>query len=270
MNRALLVGINAYPTAPLRGCVNDVVDMAKFIVKRCGFNITNVRLLVDNRATKREIMSHLGWLLTGVKPGDRLFFHYSGHGAQVSTRTPQGEVDKLDEIICPVDFDWTDDSMIRDKEFHRMFKTVPEGVHFIWVSDSCHSGDLSRFMPKKGESIRAMRSPADLWWRVKTARELNLLPLSLAELARKCHLALIPGCKSSQTSADAVFNGRYNGALTYFLLKTLNEKDKRKLPLSELIPVVAERLEKAGFTQDPAVEGDSGVVGKPFFASSFV
>ncbi|HET7402221.1 MAG TPA: caspase family protein, partial [Usitatibacter sp.] len=31
-NRALLVGINAYPGQPLNGCVNDVKDMAGLLV----------------------------------------------------------------------------------------------------------------------------------------------------------------------------------------------------------------------------------------------
>ncbi|MFH1476981.1 MAG: caspase family protein [Verrucomicrobiota bacterium] len=51
MNRALLVGINAYPDAPLRGCVNDVTDMANFLVARRGFAQADIRLLSDRRAT---------------------------------------------------------------------------------------------------------------------------------------------------------------------------------------------------------------------------
>ena len=144
MNRALLVGINAYPGNELNGCVNDVKDMADFLVKYCNFQYGDIRLLVDERATTDGIKVRLGWLLNGLRPGDRVLFHYSGHGAQVPTRNPQGEVDGLDEVICPVDFDWTDDHMIRDKDFHSMFSTIPEGVEFVWVSDSCHSQDLSR------------------------------------------------------------------------------------------------------------------------------
>ena len=47
MNKALLVGINNYPTAPLRGCINDVTDMASFLVDKCGFQKGEIRLLVD-------------------------------------------------------------------------------------------------------------------------------------------------------------------------------------------------------------------------------
>jgi hypothetical protein len=51
MNRAFLVGINAYPGNSLNGCVNDITDMAQFLVERCGFQHADIRLLTDGRAT---------------------------------------------------------------------------------------------------------------------------------------------------------------------------------------------------------------------------
>ena len=41
-DKALLVGINAYPRAPLRGCVNDVIDFANLLVKKYGFKRRNM------------------------------------------------------------------------------------------------------------------------------------------------------------------------------------------------------------------------------------
>ena len=70
MNRGLLVGINSYPGAPLRGCVNDVLDMAQFLTKACGFAMNDIRLLTDDRATTTGILERIGWLLTGLKAGD--------------------------------------------------------------------------------------------------------------------------------------------------------------------------------------------------------
>jgi metacaspase-1 len=42
MNRALLVGINRYPSAPLNGCINDIEDMAKFLVDKCVFTKSDI------------------------------------------------------------------------------------------------------------------------------------------------------------------------------------------------------------------------------------
>jgi len=63
MNRALLVGSNAYPGNELNGCVNDVSDVANFLVSHCDFQEDDIRLLTDKRATTNAIEAHLNWLV---------------------------------------------------------------------------------------------------------------------------------------------------------------------------------------------------------------
>ena len=269
MNRALLVGINKYP-APneLNGCVNDVTDMADFLVTKCGFAQADIRLLTDGRATAQNIRDRLGWLLTGVSAGDRIFFHYSGHGAQVATRNPQGEPDGLDEVICPVDFSFDDNaSMIRDKDFVRLFKTVPAGVEFVWVSDSCFSGGLSRGLLPPTVKRKTLVLPADIAWRNETARTRRIVPLGMKGAASALNVALVSGCTESQESADAEIHGRYNGALTYYLLQTLSKPNGLKWPLTKVTGTVVQDLRKAQFTQQPELLGSGAIGKKPFLAT---
>jgi hypothetical protein len=80
-NKALLVGINAYPNPNnnLRGCINDIVDMEYFITsKNKVYQKENIKTLTDKSATKQGILEHLNWLLLGASAGDQLLFHYSG------------------------------------------------------------------------------------------------------------------------------------------------------------------------------------------------
>lgn len=259
MNKALLVGINTYPGAPLRGCVNDVVDMSKFIVKYCGFEDDTVRLLTDVRATKDAIVERLGWLLTGVRPGDRIFFHYSGHGAQMGGRNPQGEVDRIHDVICPVDFDWSDEHAIKDTDFQALFDSVPPGVIFNWVSDSCHSGHLIRGLIKGMErsTPKALVPPADIAWQIQIAKKKLLTPLTMKGATKGANVALIGGCQSNQTSADAEFNGIPNGALTYYLLQELGAQEGLKKSLNLIVKNLTNDLTSANYEQIPQIEGSA-------------
>jgi hypothetical protein len=252
-DRALLVGINAYPGCPLSGCVNDVTDVAQFLVNKCGFKEENIRLLTDGRATTSAIIERLNWL-TQVSPGDRVYFHYSGHGAQVPTRNDSSEIDNLNEVVCPVNFDWSADHMITDKQFVEIFKKIPAGVRFCWASDSCHSGDLDRMMPAHNSpkilGIRKFPVPADISWRQRIARKKGL---SRAMVGGLLDVGFISGCKSNQTSADAEFGGRPNGALTYFLLQSLNNMLDKSIV--EVVADVNQKMQSMGFEQEPTCSG---------------
>src|SRR5450759_3295145 len=174
MNRALLVGINEYPDPnKLNGCVNDATDMQAFLQGICGFAPAAIRLLADSDATTKAILDGLAWLIAGVGAGDRLLLHYSGHGAQMPTRNPQQEIDGLDEVICPVDFNWSDEHAIRDKQFFQMFTSLPQGLEFVWVSDSCHSGDLYRLVAHAKiayQRPKTIQPPSEIRIQIEKAR----------------------------------------------------------------------------------------------------
>jgi metacaspase-1 len=278
MNKALLIGITKYPTAPLYGCVNDITAMADFLVEHKFFKEKEIRLLADTRATTHAIKERLDWLVSNVKSGDRLFFYYSGHGAQMPTRGMSGEVDGLDEVICPVDFDWTDEKAVRDKDFDKIFAKVPKGVEFIWISDSCHSGDLTSAEhhyfysegKKKEKELKAGKEemgtpkfipqPVDIHWRTRTAGKEKITK----KKKKTFNLAFISGCRPEQVSRDANFGKIYHGALTYCLLKVLNKNGLNK-PLDILVEETRIMLKKLNFKQIPQLEGSETIIGKPFF-----
>src|SRR5262249_31076277 len=124
-NRALLVGINAYRDAPLRGCVNDVTDVRDLLISKYGFGASEIRLLIDAEATTAGIRQQLaGWLVRGA-PHDRMLFHFSGHGTQMP-----GHDGAVHDVICPVDFDFTEEHALSDVDFSAIFSAVPAGAQF--------------------------------------------------------------------------------------------------------------------------------------------
>jgi hypothetical protein len=260
MKRALLIGINQYPGQPLNGCVNDITDMADYLVSAHGFASADIRLLTDGRATADGIRERIKWLVGGAQAGDTLLLHYSGHGTLFPIRDAAGDVTAVHGAICPVDFDWTEPHAIFEDELRNLIDLAPTGVEFIFVSDSCHSGSLTRaILPYQ---VRELTPPEDIRWRLQTARELGIVP-QLLEVHDRC--GLISGCRQDQTSADALIGGRYNGALTYYLLQSLKAGDDR-LALTTLVSNVRSRLSTAAYDQEPQLHGPDPVLGRGFLA----
>lgn len=177
MNYALLVGINKYaqPGNDLRGCVNDVTAMRALLTRTYGFAPENIRLLTDRQATQAAILEHLDWLIGSARPGDQLIWHYAGHGSQVRDTHGDELDDYLDEIICPYDMDW--DNPFTDDLIAERFRQIPVGALLNFIADCCHSGSVSREIPRERDA------PATLAPTVPP--EYRFLPPP-AEIANRC------------------------------------------------------------------------------------
>jgi uncharacterized caspase-like protein len=260
-NKALLVRINAYPNPSnnLRGCINDIIDMENFIAsKNKVYPKENIRTLTDSKATKKGILSALNWLLLGAGAGDQILFQYSGHGAQIPSHNPAIEKDGLDEIICPYDFneEAAAETAISDKEFAKIFAKIPKGVHFVWISDSCHSEDLSR----KHEIVESKDFINETRFRRfnhndSTNQAQAIAPVaSLGAAAIPLHGALLSGCASHQLSADAYINNRFNGAFTHYLIKNLSLYGQ-DASMQDIVKYVNIDLMDNDYDQNPQSEG---------------
>ena len=260
-NKALLVGINKYPNPSneLRGCVNDILDIEHFITETNKvYSKQNIKKLTDRQATKKEIVIQIKWLVEGAQSGDQLLFHYSGHGAQAPTLFPTLEEDGLDEIICPYDFDGSAATTLRDKEFAQLFAGLPKGVHFVWISDSCHAEDLSRDVNTNEATIyRQFQGVAPTiegiapnnYEKLPEASAIGITPITAP-----LNGALLSACASHELSADAYINKRYNGAFTHYLIKNLLQYSDSK-NMQAIIKLVNMDLDKNGYDQNPEIEG---------------
>jgi hypothetical protein len=267
MNRALLVGINNYPPPnQLNGCDNDISDMSDFLTSSCNFASSDIRLLADDRATKAAIVDRLTWLVAGIRAGDRVLFHYSGHGAQLPIRNTQGNVSEIHDTICPVDFNFTRETSITDTDFKSIFSGVPPGVEFIWISDSCYSGGLLKGIRRPTSRIKTFEIPIDIAWRIRTAKDSNIQTQQIGKSISNTNVALLSGCTASQESEDAVFNNRYNGALTYSLLLELKGADGLKENLTTVVANINTFLAKNQYAQTPLLEGNAAIQVKAFMS----
>jgi Caspase domain len=234
---ALLVGIDRYQRLDERyqlgGCVNDVKTMAQLLIDRFEFPPTQVIVLTDEAATRREIKSAMERLLAQVARGDSVVFHYSGHGSQALSLDPD-EIDGYDETILPHDtgrgggFPNLD---VHDKEIHDWLgrlTTVTDNVALIF--DSCHSGGVTRdasgararWVPRDSRPLDPELFPARTRATRGGARDAGDGPSGWVPLGQR--YVLLAGCQSRESSYElqpAGNDGPQHGALTYYLSRQL-------------------------------------------------
>lgn len=139
---ALTIGINQidpghYGTSgKLSGCEPDAKAVAE-MAKALGFARTETLLTRD--ATRAKVQEAVTRIAGELEPGDLFLLHYSGHGSQMpDTVGSTEEDDQLDETWCLYDAEMLDD------ELRRLWTFFKKDVRVIIISDSCHSGSVSK------------------------------------------------------------------------------------------------------------------------------
>lgn len=201
LKRVLLVG-NNYPNTPyeLAGCVNDVLNMQGQL--RSFFpSCKDYRVLTE--ASRQAILDGFAWLTTGLKPGENVMFHYSGHGGLV--RDSNGdEISGYDSCIYPINKGQLE--YIVDDEIRSLLAAkIPAGCKCLVILDCCHSG-----------------SAVDLRYMYQTPSAASITYTESTRYAKTSgQVVFLSGCRDDQTAADTV--GKDNkpcGALTMALLDT--------------------------------------------------
>jgi hypothetical protein len=271
--KALVVGIDKYknPAWNLEGCTMDAAVMSGMLQDHFGFPGDNVRVVLDDRATKANILGRLDWLVRDAKQGDVLVFFYAGHGSQVRDRNGDELEDEMDEILCPHDLDW--DDPLTDDILHSYFTRVQKGVNLTIIFDCCHSGTGTRSLwapvSPEGEigeieyqKTRYIKPPIDIEHR---SRGIALRARRLGETVIKENHILLAACTSAQEAQEKRFRGQARGAFSYYFAEALKRVDW-KLSYREAHQDTLVRLRDNGFVQIPQLEGPEELLNRQLFS----
>ena len=237
---SLHVGLNAVNPAsyggwdgPLAACEFDANDMAA-IARSRGMSPT---VLLTAKATRAKVLAGIRAAARKLKSGGFFFLTYSGHGGQIPDVSGE-EVDKKDETWCLFD------GQLIDDELYLELSKFVTGVRVLVLSDSCHSGTVTRAAvsaPVHGRSkmmplsvgMRTYREHQQFYDDLQRAvaadatRSGSVDPdAALSNVAVSTRLTsiatvfrpsvlLISGCQDNQTSLD----GDHNGAFTEQVLR---------------------------------------------------
>ena len=204
----------------LTACEFDARDMQGIAESR-GFEPTS---LITEAATADAITGAIEDAAGRLEPGDAFLVTYSGHGGQVPDTND--EIDGSDETWVAFDRQLVDD------ELYVLWARFAEGVRIVVLSDSCHSGTVSRGIddevpdPLRTRTSAAQQSPGyralpkDVMVGTYRANQQfydglqKQLPTTRA-VDPAATVLLISGCQDDQLSLD----GFSNGLFTQNLLK---------------------------------------------------
>jgi len=246
---SLHIGLNAVSpdhyggwSGELAACEFDASDMAA-IAKAKGMRST---ALLTKKGTRANALAGIRSAAKSLRSGDLFFLSYSGHGGQVPDVTGE-EADKQDETWCLYD------GQLIDDELYVELSRFAAGVRILVLSDSCHSGTVTREAPppmSAGDGTTSQQRPKMMPRSValRTYRDhqafYDKLQRDVAQSAGepvgdpdaalanvavserrsaivkefKPAVILISGCQDNQTSMD----GEHNGAFTEKLLSVWN------------------------------------------------
>jgi hypothetical protein len=243
---SLHIGLNGVSAAayagwdgPLAACEFDADDMAA-LARAAGIDAT---VLLTKKATRAAVLGGLRSAAKALAGGGFFVLSYSGHGGQVPDVTGEEE-DKKDETWCLYD------GQLIDDELYFELSRFSAGVRILVLSDSCHSGTVTRaalmpvatipsqrpkLMPEpvamrtyrdhqkfyddlqKGVAAAAGKRPVDPDSAIAQVAASGRLSAIVQKFEPE--VILISGCQDNQTSMD----GEHNGAFTEQLLKVWNQ-----------------------------------------------
>lgn len=226
---ALCVGLNRVNPASyagwdgqLAGCVNDAHAMQAVLTSQ---RFSGFKMLLDQEASAEAVLGSIDDASRTLSPGDLFVVTYSGHGSTMAD--PWG-------IYPAVDTWCAYDRQIIGHELALLWSGFRPGVRVLVLSDSCHSGTVTRSQSSLvGELTRTWNPPGELAGQILTVldgaspKQKNM-PSEVQAAVEAQHrylykviwrgitppqpsgpVLLLSACQSNQTASDGSGNGLF-------------------------------------------------------------
>lgn len=227
---AVVVGIEKYRDieAPSSYSADDAT-LVKAYLKTMGFRETNIRLMLNDRATRTDFIKNFErWLPDNAKPDGKVFVYYSGHGSPDLSDAAHPRA-----FLLPYDGD-PNDLANTGYSIERLYDHLGKlkASEVIVVLDSCFSGQGGRSVLAQG--ARPLVS--------------NIVPVG----AIAGNMAVLTATQPNQISTSSP--ERKHGVMTYHFLKALRDGTSSMTAIYKKIkPSVEDDAHGQGVTQSPSL-----------------
>jgi len=178
-------------------CGKDCLCMHDIAVSQ---NFESSTVILNENATREAVTEAIEKASRELEDGDILFISYSGHGTSIEDISGD-EKDNKDEAWCLYN------GFLLDDELKYLWTLFGEGVRIFIISDSCHSGTITKeiFGVKKSDVILSKLFPVykaqEVYFKHKDFyKEVKAKASSAKEEDIKARVKLIAGCQDDESS----------------------------------------------------------------------
>ncbi|KAJ3762374.1 caspase domain-containing protein [Lentinula raphanica] len=254
---AVIVGIDQYKSGDiwnLEACVDDAKSMKRWLVDDLGVPKHQIAMLLNERATKRNIEVTLdNHLLNNnrIREGDAILIYFAGHGSTL--KAPQDWLSEKNlrcdvEVLCTYDHDTKGPegriAGISARAMHTFLHDLSKlkGNNITLMLDSCFSSPPPG--SRERSSIRwtatSKAAAEDLYRGQHFCPRLQKRNESFYSRHWTTH-TVITACKPGTTAHE----GKEGGKLTSAFLETMHSVQLHDMSFSDLVEEIRERMGEA-------------------------
>lgn len=234
---AVVIGVADYKNmevgnGDLTWTINDAYKVSQFLMSKEGGSVPkeNIYVFLDEDANKADILYYSKKLFAKAKPGDRVIFYFSGHGAKGA--------------FIPYDVDQSGNNVLYFTELKEVFRKANCETKLL-IADACYSGSL------RGGTGKSLTNNISKILN-KTKKEAK------NSKGKKQNIAVMLSCKDDQLSQE--MGSLKQGVFTYTLIKGLEGRaDKNrngKITVKELFYYVHDKTIAYNPEQTPVLFGN--------------
>jgi hypothetical protein len=185
----------------LNGTVTDSLNMNK-LLEDMNYEVINMNdknYTIESYPSKANIIKQMNKILSLSSENDNVVISFAGHGKQtVYSNNNIEELDGRDEGFLPSDYNFKDDSLLKDDEILQILKDnlSDKKINLLILFDCCHSGTM-----------------CDLQYTYEKSLTRNSYKMinNKNDNDMKSNIIMISGCKDKQVSwgANIKFNYSY-------------------------------------------------------------
>ena len=236
----LVVGIQNYKArnvAALPYAKRDAESVQRWFTRRAGLPKANVHALLNEQATRKNLLAEIDWLRRSAVGKDAVFIYFACHGAPELATDGSGYDGKY-LVLHDTDPARLFATGFPLDDLTRKMDSIPARTQVV-ILESCYAGPV-------GKEILRKAPTADLVIQPKTIREMG-------EKTGRVILTASSGRQVALGSAE--FEG---GVFTHYLLAAWGDGKKRLLTtcFDDVQDKVLRKANKEGSTQEPQKYGD--------------